>query len=224
MTKTRKCRRNYPVPSFVNSPRDILSNPGLERIALPIIADLQREYSSRLHTSLARFFILLRGYFGFWKSIALYSLFSNEGNIRVFKSIGFFRLLGTAVGAISALLIWKGNRRPGHVSLFPDVLTALALLCLLCLVVWFCVRQLQAHGFPDIWRVSGKISVPVGIILWMIQLLLLHKLWALPLPLPDAFNLILTFIVALVVVLVYRTVACSIVWCVFVVTKNMKAI
>ena len=195
--------------------------PGLERIALPIIADLQREYSSQPHKSLTRSFILLRGYLAFIKSIALYSLFSNEGNIRIFKSVGFFRLLGTAVGAISALLIWKGNRRPGLVSLFPDVLTALALLCLLCLVVWFCVRQLQAHGFPDIWRVSGKISVPVGIILWMTQWLLLHKLWALPL---DAFNLILTFIVTLVVVLFYRTVACSIVWCVFVVTKSMKAI
>jgi hypothetical protein len=197
--------------------------PGLERIALPIIADLQREYSSKPHTSSTRFFILLRGYLGFWKSIVLYSLFSAEGNIRVFKSVSFLRLLGAAVGAIGALLIWKGNRTPGLVSLFPNLLTALAVLCLLCLAVWFCVRQLRTRGFPDIWRVSGKISVPVGIILWMIQWLLLHKLWALPLP-PDAFNLILTLIVALVVVLVYRTVASSIVWCVFTVTKSMKAV
>lgn len=222
MTTSEKAKK-LPGSKLHQFAEKYFEQPGLERIALPIIADLQREYSSQPHKSLTRFFILLRGYIAFIKSIALYSLFSNEGNIRIFKFIGFFRLLGTAVGGISALLIWKGNRRPGLVSLFPDVLTALALLCLLCLVVWFCVRQLQAHGFPDIWRVSGKILVPVGIILWITQLLLLHKLWALPL-LPDAFNLILTFIVTLVVVLIYRTVACSFVWCVFVVNTSMKAI
>jgi hypothetical protein len=195
--------------------------PGLERIALPIIADLQREYSNKPHASLTRFFILLRGYLGFWKSIVLYSLFSAEGNIRIFKSVGFLRLLGAAIGAIGALLCWRGNRTPGLVSLFPNVLTALTVLCLLCLAVWFCVRQLWTHDFSDIWWVSGKISLPVGIILWMTQLFLMHKLWTLP---PGAFNFILTIIATLVVVLVCRTIACSIVWCAFVVTKSMKTI
>ena len=195
--------------------------PGLERIALPIIADLQQEYLSRPHTSLTRFFILLRGHLGFWKAIALYSLFSDEGNIRIFKSIGFFRFLGAVVGMIGALLSWKWNRIPGRVSLFPNVLTALAVLCLLYLAVWFCVQQLQAHGIPDIWRVSGKISVPVGIILWMTSILLQCKLWTRP---PDMFSFILTSILTAAVVFVYRTIACSTVWCVFVVTKSMKAI
>jgi hypothetical protein len=212
--------RELPGLMLLKFAKKYFEQPGLERIALPIIADLQREYSTRLNAS-TRFCILLRGYLGFWKSIALYSLFSAEGNIRIFKSVRFFRLLGVAVGIIGALLSWKGNRMPVLVSLFPDVLTALAVLCLLCLAVWFCVRQLQPHGFPDIWRVSGKISVPVGIILWMMHWLLLHKLWALPL---DAFNLIVAFISTLVLVLVYRMVACLIVWCVFVVTKSMKAI
>jgi hypothetical protein len=97
--------------------------PGLEKIAQPIIADLQQEYSCRPHPSLARLFILLRGYSGFWKAIILYSLFSDEGNIRIFKSIGFFRLLGAAVGVIVAALSWRGNQTPGFVSLLPDVLT-----------------------------------------------------------------------------------------------------
>ncbi len=218
---TQSDKKKLPGSKLHRFAEKYFEQPGLERIALPIIADLQQEYSSRPHTSLACFFILLRGYLGFWKSIALYSLFSNEGNIRVFKSTGFFRLLGAAAGAITALLSWKGNQTPGLVSLFPNVLTALTVLCLLFLAVWFCVRQIQAHRFPDIWWVSGKISVPIGLFLWMVQICLLFKLWSKP---PDMFSLIVTFIETVISMFAYRMIACVLVRCVFAVSKSTKAI
>jgi hypothetical protein len=195
--------------------------PGLEKIAQPIIADLQQEYSCRPHPSLARLFILLRGYSGFWKAIILYSLFSDEGNIRIFKSIGFFRLLGAAVGVIVAALSWRGNQTPGFVSLLPDVLTAMTLLCLFCLAVWFCARQIQASRFPDIRWISGKISVPIGIILWTVDILLMFKLFHLPVP---AVHLAFSVIGILGVVFVNQIVASLLVWGVFTIRKSMKAI
>jgi hypothetical protein len=194
---------------------------GLERIALPIIADLQQEYSNKPHTSLMSFLILLRGYFGFWMAIVLYSIASDEGNIRIFKSMGFNRLLGTAVGAVVALLSWKGNQTHGLVSMFPDALTVLALLCFLCLAVWFCARQTQSRRFLDIWRVSWKISLPVIFILWPVQIFLQFKLWSRPY---DLFGATASFLLTLASVSVSRMIACSLVRFVFALSKNTKAI
>lgn len=139
--------------------------PALEKIAEPIIADLQHEYSIKSQTSMSRLLVLLRGYLGFWKATGLYSLFSKEGNIRPFKSIGFIVFFGAAIGAVFSLLSWKGNQTPGTVYLFVDGFTMLIFFCLLCLAVWFCSCQLQSHRFLDIWRVARTISLTTGVIL-----------------------------------------------------------
>jgi hypothetical protein len=139
--------------------------PALEKIARPIIADLQHEYSIKSQTSISCLLVLLRGYLGFWKAIGLYSLFSKEGNIRPFKSIGFIVFLGSAIGAVFSLLSWKGNQTAGGVMLFVNGFTMLIFFCLLWLAVWFCSRQLQSHRFLDIWRIARTISITTGVIL-----------------------------------------------------------
>jgi hypothetical protein len=192
---------------------------GLEKIALPIIADIQQEYSSKPQASLARFFILMRSYLSFWKAIGLYSVFSDEGNIRIFKSISFYRLLGTVVGSITAILSWKGNQTPHFVSLIPSWEIGLALLCFLCLAIWFCARQLQAHYFIDIWWVSSKISLPITIILLILNILLIFKLFGSAVFLPAA----MMSIFILVLMRAYRLISCFLVWSVLAVSKSMKA-
>jgi hypothetical protein len=204
---------------------------GLDKIALPIIADIQREYSGEPHKFLTQLFFRMRGYISFWKAITLYSLFSDEGNVRIFKAIGFYRFLGIAVGTLVSLLSWKGNQVPGRVSLIPDAATGLALLCFLCLAIWFCARQLQVHYFSDIWRVSGKIVEPIGIILFIASLLLMRKLWSMPVSMLNLWNLSvsslpvgLSFIaINYGLMLVYRLSSCFLVWCVSAVGKRMKA-
>lgn len=193
--------------------------PGLEKIALPIIADLQREYSTGSPTRLKRFFILLRGYSGFWKAIILYSLFSDEGNIRIFKSTGFHCLLGVALGAIDSLFSWMGNQTPGVVSLFPNVLSALASLCLLSLAVWFCARQIQAHDFYRIWWVSVKIALPFPVILSLLQVLLMYRWFHSSPPMwMIAFGTISTVVIALVSCMTTTL----LVWGVFAVSKKQS--
>jgi hypothetical protein len=192
----------------------------LEKIALPVIADIQQEYSSKPQASLVRFFILMRGYFSFWKAIGLYSVFSDEGNIRIFKSISFYRLLGTVVGSIAAILSWKGNQTPHFVSLIPSWEIGLALLCFLCLAIWFCTRQLQAHYFINIWWVSSKISLPIIIILWILSIMLMFKLFSTV----DFRIAVMMSIAILVMMLAYRLITCFLVWSVLAVGKRMKAV
>jgi len=138
--------------------------PGLEKIAQPIIADLQHEYISLPHVAIKRSLILLRGYWSFWKALGLYSLLNDEGNMRIFKTFGFTALLGAAVGAIVSLFSWNGNRTPGFVSTIPNYVTALVLFGLLFFAIWFSSRQLQRHSFVDIWKVAMRILVIASIV------------------------------------------------------------
>jgi len=160
-TQTRK----LPGERLLKFAEKYFEKPGLEKIALPVIADLQHEYSSRPAQSKPRFLILLRSYLSFWKTIGMYSLSSNEGNIRPFKSIRFVMLLGAAVGIIFSLISWRGNQTTGLVSTFPDMYSMLAFFVSLCLAIAFCVRQLPGHRFADIWKVAHRLYVIIGVIL-----------------------------------------------------------
>ena len=179
MTKDEK-NGKLPGARLLRFSERFFEQPGLEKIALPAIADLQHEYSSRSDKSITRFLILLRGYLGFWKATGIYSLFSSRGDIRPFKSTGFVVLLGASAGVIISLLSWKRNQTPGLWNPFPDVLTALVFIFLFFLVTWFSARQLTAHCFHDIWKIGWKISLTTGIILGTVMFFLAFEIWRFP--------------------------------------------
>jgi hypothetical protein len=144
----------------------------LEKIFLPIIADLQHEYLSMPHTALKRSWVLLRSYWSFWKAIGLCSIFNSGGNIRMSQSPIFTMIWGAAAGVIVSLLSWNGNRTPGTISVYSGF-TAPVLLGLLCLAVWFCTRHLQIRHFAEIWKVARRISIITGIIFGIVQIFLM---------------------------------------------------
>jgi len=223
MTKDEKAGK-LPGARLLQFSENFFGQAGLEKIALPIISDLQHEYSNRSDTSITRFLILLRGYLSFWKATGLYSLFSKKGDIYPFKSTGFVVLLGTAVGVIISLLSWKGNQTLGRVSLFPDILTFLVFICLLFLVIWFCIRHSATRGFAEIWEVACRISKTIGLLLGTTNIFTGIRLFQ-PAPdsvLPDLTFLGLGFLLSMFIVLVFGMTAGLLVWGMYAFGKRTK--
>jgi len=50
----------------------------VETIVLPIVADLQHEYSSLAHSAVTRSLVLLCGYWSFWKAVGLHTILSTS--------------------------------------------------------------------------------------------------------------------------------------------------
>lgn len=184
--------------------------PGLEKIALPIIADLQHEYSRRSDKSITRFLILLRGYLSFWKAIGIYSLFSSRGDIRPFQSIGFVLFLGAIVGTIVSIFSWMGNQTKGLVNIFPNWFTALLFLSLLFLAIWFCTRHLPDPRFRYIWKIARRIAAVNGIILGTACTLLCFRMFQGSVPF---VFVIFFYLITLALTLVFGLIASLLVRC-----------
>lgn len=225
MTKDEK-NGKLPGSRLLQFAERFFGQPGLEKIALPVIADLQHEYSSRPEKSLTRFLILLRGYLCFWKATGIYSLFSSRGDIRPFKSTGFVVLLGASVGIIISLLSWKLNQTPNLVSLFPNILTFLAFICLLFVAIWFCARQLPVHSFAGIWKVAYRISITIGLVFGTINVfIVIRQFQSYPdSVLPDFIYLGIGFLGSMLIVLVFGMTAGLLVWGMYALGKRTKAV
>ncbi len=222
MTKDEK-NGKLPGARLLRFSERFFEQPGLEKIALPAIADLQHEYSSRSDKSITRFLILLRGYLSFWKATGIYSLFSSRGDIRPFKSTGFVVLMGAAVGVIISLLSWKGNQTPGLVTIFPDILTFLAFICFLFLVLWLCVRQLPVPSFAGIWKVAFRISTTIGLLLGTTTVFIGIRQFHHPTLLPYLTLLGVVFLGSMFIVIVLGMAAGLLVWGMYTLGKHTKA-
>jgi hypothetical protein len=176
MTKDESTRE-MPGSRLLQFAERFFGQVGLEKIALPIIADLQHEYSSRSDKPVTRLLILLRGYLSFWKATCLYGLFSSRGDVRPFQSIGFTLFLGAASGTIVSIFIWMGNQTKGLAMLFPDWFTALLFLSLLFLAIWSCTRHMPDPRFRKIWKAAWRIASANGIILATVIILISLRLF-----------------------------------------------
>lgn len=98
----------------------------------------------------------------YWKQVLLsiYSLFVKGRG----RSNAYLMLFGAAIGGVVSLLSWEGNWKPHVHSTFPNGLTAVALLGLMLLAVWFSARQAQAQKIAEIKRIGIKISAIAGVV------------------------------------------------------------
>ena len=72
--------------------------------------------------------------------------------------------LGTAVGAVVALMCWRGNQSPHLVSTFPDGITFLFLVALVGVAVWFNQRGHDAHDRATSLRAGLTIAAAAGVV------------------------------------------------------------
>lgn len=86
-----------------------LDRSAVEMLVLPIIADLQHEYSSLPRSTVARLLVLLGGYWGYWKAIGLHMVTGprRKGNLMVGFSMRRWTLL------IFASIIFAGTATYG---------------------------------------------------------------------------------------------------------------
>jgi capsular polysaccharide biosynthesis protein len=81
-----------------------LDHSAVEILVLPIIADIQHEYSAVSRTTMMRLFVLLRGYWSFWKVIGLHMVMNPhiKGSLMIGSSMKRWQLL------IFAVIIFAG--------------------------------------------------------------------------------------------------------------------
>ncbi len=72
--------------------------------------------------------------------------------------------LGSAVGAVVALMCWRGNQTPHLVSIFPDGITFLLLVVLLGAAAWFDQRRWPASDRGASVRAGLTIAAAAGVI------------------------------------------------------------
>jgi hypothetical protein len=112
----------------------------VEMIVLPIIADLQHEYSKLPRTAMARPLVLLRGYWSFWKAIGLHTVISGDVKMRITKSVGV-DAFAFVLFSIAAFLFFRlGYMFHPNLNRSMIFWSAQLLGCLACLAIALAVR------------------------------------------------------------------------------------
>jgi len=93
-------------------------------IVLPIIADLQHEYTAARPGAVMRPLILLRGYWSFWKAVGLLTFVTGDWKMRINKLTGIDAFTFVLVLIAAFLLIRPGyllNPNSNHSMIFWSV-------------------------------------------------------------------------------------------------------
>ncbi len=109
-----------------------LDRSAVEMVVLPVIADLQHEYTAAPRNSVTRGLVHFRGAWAFWRAIGFHTIISGDAKMRIAKHVGF-DLAAFVIVLIAAFAFL----RPGYV-LNPNATRPMlywSLLLVGCLVV-----------------------------------------------------------------------------------------
>lgn len=160
-----------------------LDHSVVDMIVLPIIADLQHEYSKLPRTDMARSLVLLRGYWSFWKAIGLHTIISGDGKMRIAKLVGA-DAFAFALFSLAAFLyfrhryIFNPNLNHSMISWSAQLLVCLAALAITLAVrarmtayciagfVAFTASELVVQGYYgfQLALLQGKAGVRISVV------------------------------------------------------------